>query len=133
MNKYFWTIAVLISMCAGAWAQTTYDIKQMTPEVKSALDARKARFGELKALKAAGKVGENNRGYVETLGGGKDTTAIVDAENANRKLIYQVIVDQNGLGRDALATVEKVFGDVQRNKAASGDKIQNSDGKWMKK
>ena len=114
-------------------AQQTYDIKEMTPQVKAALDSRKDRFNELKSLKASGAVGENNRGYVEALSGDASVEALVAAENKDRKMIYQTIVEQNGLPPSALATVEAVFAQVQRDKAAAGDKIQDENGRWITK
>ena len=114
------------------WA-AKYDIKEMTPEVKSALDARRARYDQLTALKAEGKVGENNRGYVEALGSGGGAADVVAAENKDRKAIYNTIVTQNGLTADSLETIEKVFAQVQRDKAASGDSIQDESGNWKKK
>ena len=63
--------AMILTTASGAFAQA-YNIKEMTPAVKASLDARKARFSALKSLKAAGSVGENNRGYVEALGGGAE-------------------------------------------------------------
>ncbi len=122
---------MFLSLSTVALAQ--YDIKTMTPEVKAALEARKARFSELKALKAQGAVGENNRGYVEALGGAADVKALVKDENADRKEVYQAIVDQNELGQAALVTVENVFAAVQRDKATAGEKIQEPSGDWTTK
>jgi uncharacterized protein YdbL (DUF1318 family) len=132
LNFVFVSVMAL-TVCSNALA-ASYDIKEMTPEVKSALDARRGRFDQLAALKAEGKVGENNQGYVEVLsGGGVGAESLVSAENSDRKMIYKTIVAQNGLPGDALSTVEKVFAQVQRDKAASGDSIQNESGAWVKK
>ena len=109
-----------------------YDIKEMTPEVKTALESRKDRFEELRQLKASGVVGENNRGYVEALLNDAAAKTLVDAENQDRKTIYQTIEQQNNL-TDALGTIEKVFADVQRGKAGPGDKIQDESGSWTAK
>jgi uncharacterized protein YdbL (DUF1318 family) len=120
---------MMTSVCmAGA-----YDIKDMTPQVKAALTGRKDRFAEIKQLKAQGLLGENNRGYVEILGGGAEAKALAAAENKDRKFIYQTIVDQNGLKASDLATVEMVFADVQRDKAVVGEKIQAPEGAWQVK
>lgn len=116
----------------NAWA-VSYDIKEMTPEVKAALDARRGRYDQLAAFKSQGLVGENNRGYAEALNSPEVVGDAVDAENSDRKLIYKTIVEQNGLPADALPTVEKVFAQVQRDKAAPGDSIQNESGSWVKK
>ena len=128
------TLMILMSIFiySNAWA-VSYDIKEMTPEVKASLDARRARYEQLAVMKAQGKVGENNRGYLEALESGDGVRDVVDAENNDRKSIYKTIVGQNGLPADALATVEKVFAQVQRDKAASGDSLQDESGNWIKK
>ena len=130
MKKIF---VVCVMMCAAAsvvFAQAAYDIKEVTPAVKSALESRKARFGELKDLKTQGLVGENNRGYVQALSGGADVKALVSAENKDRKAVYEAIVQQNGLDSSALVTVEKVFARVQRDKAEKNEKVQSEAGNW---
>jgi uncharacterized protein YdbL (DUF1318 family) len=65
--------------------------------------------------------------------GGASSGAIVASENRDRKVIYQAIVDQNNLGAGGMAQVKLVFGDVQREKARSGDLIQLPSGEWVKK
>jgi len=127
-------IVFMIGLCAmsGAWA-ASYDIKEMTPEVKSALDGRRSRFDELKSFKAQGTIGENNKGYVEVLKSDAAAQSIADAENRDRRFIYQTIVAQNGLPENALSTVETVFAQVQRDKASVGDKIQDASGSWAAK
>lgn len=124
---------VLLVTAQTVAVAASYDIKEMTPEVKSALDARRARYDELASLKAQGAVGENNQGYVEVLKNIGPAQSVVSSENQDRKLIYSTIVKQNGLPGNALPTVEKVFAQVQRDKAASGDSIQNESGQWTKK
>lgn len=125
-------LLMIFAVCGNALA-VSYDIKEMTPEVKSALDARRSRFDQLASLKAEGKVGENNRGYVEVLSGGGGADELVKAENADRSTIYNAIMSQNGLSADARSTIEKVFAQVQRDKAAAGDSIQDESGQWNKK
>ncbi|HLD70053.1 MAG TPA: YdbL family protein [Candidatus Omnitrophota bacterium] len=114
------------------FAEGKYDIKEMTPEVKTALENRRSRFDELKNLKAQGIVGENNRGYVEVPGDDPSARNLVENENADRRIIYKTIEVQNNLS-GALATIEKVFAQVQRDKANPGDKIQTEDGAWVTK
>jgi uncharacterized protein YdbL (DUF1318 family) len=131
--KYFLLSGMLLlSVCATALAQS-YDIREMTPAVQAALDGRKARFAELKALKAQGLVGESNHGYVKALDGDKAAKTLVAAENEDRKTVYLAIVEQNDLGQGALATVESVFAGVQRDKASSGEKVQDVSGEWVTK
>lgn len=127
-------VTVLIAVfMAGTVSAQDYQIKVSTPGVEAAVAARQGRFSALKAFKADGLAGENNRGYVTALGGGRDVGELVNAENNDRKAIYQAIVEQNGLGAGALATVEGVFAGVQRDKAAAGEKIQEAGGNWITK
>ena len=114
------------------FAQGKYSIKEMTPEVQTALDNRRDRFDQLRNLKAKGVIGENNRGYVELLTSDATAKDLVDAENRDRTLIYKTIETQNNL-IDALATIEKVFAQVQSDKASPGDKIQDENGHWANK
>mgnify|MGYP001048630091 CR=1 FL=1 len=126
-------IAVLFScLLVTAVAAQNYDIKTMTPEIKAALDARRARFDELADLKAEGIIGENNSGYVEILAPSPRAQELAPNENRDRRLIYKAIAEQNGL-TGALNTIETVFAKVQREKAAPGDPIQLPGGEWVKK
>jgi uncharacterized protein YdbL (DUF1318 family) len=113
-------------------AQSKYSIRQMTPEVSSALENRKARFEQLRELKAQGVIGENNQGYLTVLVEGKGAEEVVQKENDDRKVIYQTIAEQNDL-KDELQTIETVFAQVQRDKSISGDQLQNEDGSWITK
>jgi uncharacterized protein YdbL (DUF1318 family) len=126
-------ILAAVLLLGGATAQASYDLKERTPAVTAALEGRRDRFSEIKDLKARGALGENNRGYVEVLSGGGDVRSVANAENADRKVIYQAIVEQNGLGASALATVEGVFAGVQRDKAENGERVQEANGKWVTK
>lgn len=126
-------ISALMVSCltAPAVMAASYDIKEMTPAVQSALSGRQARYDQLKQLKAQGAIGENNQGYVEALSGAGSSVA--SAENADRRAIYSAIVEQNGLGAAGLGQVQKVFAEVQRDKASSGEPIQLPSGEWTKK
>ncbi len=133
------TLLIVLSACLLAvsynhvvLAQGKYSIKEMTPQVQGALENRRDRFDKLKELKASGAIGENNQGYVQVLAKGEGADEIVSAENADRKLIYEAIAKQNEL-QGALDTIEKVFAQVQRDKATAGDKIQTEAGDWITK
>ncbi len=123
-------LAVLISPVQAQ----TYQIKEMTPEVKAALEGRRGRYGRLDQFKQDGIVGENNRGYVEVLEQGlPEARAMVSEENEDRRTIYRTIAEQNNLSKDALEVIEEVFAEVQREKAAPGEMIQTKEGRWVKK
>ncbi|HTL47539.1 MAG TPA: DUF1318 domain-containing protein [Verrucomicrobiae bacterium] len=130
MKKTFFVVLFILASMGAVWA-AQYDIKHMTPEIQQALQNRQNRYEELGRLKASGAVGENTSGYVDALQGGG--TDLVSAENADRRVIYNAIVEQNGLGPGGLSQVEKVFAEVQREKAQPGDPIQVPSGAWTKK
>ena len=114
------------------FAQSKYNIKEMTPEVQAALDNRRNRFDQLSTFKAKGIIGENNHGYVEVLVSDSEAETLADQENQDRQVIYKTIAQQNDL-TDAMGTIEKAFAETQRERAASGEKIQDSDGAWASK
>jgi len=57
---------------------------------------------------------------------------LVDQENRDRKTVYANIAKQNGIEGE-IATIERVFAQVQRDKAGDGEMIQSEDGEWSKK
>ena len=111
----------------------TYQIKEMTPPVATALDNRRVRFDQLKKFKEQGVIGENNQGYVELLIPNDEAKGIVEKENIDRRVIYTAIVDQNNLPAEAITTFQKVFAQVQRDKANTGEKFQAENGTWVTK
>lgn len=125
-------MAAMMPLRNIASAAEKYTIKEMTPEVMSALENRRSRYDELAELKQQGKVGENNRGYVEAFSDAGDVQKLVDAENRDRKIIYQTIAEQNNL-REAIGTIERIFAQTQRDNAEPGGRIQTEDGRWTVK
>lgn len=116
----------------SARAEAKYSLKEMTPEVSAALDARRARFDNLADLKSKGMVGEDDRGYVKALVSAPEVEGVVEAENKDRTIVYTTIAGQNNLAGE-IATIEKVFAEVQRDKAKPGEKIQADSGQWVTK
>ena len=125
-------LGIIVMLAGVCLAESKYSIKQMTPEVESALESRRSRYDQLADFKKRGMIGENNQGYVEFLQGDVDARALAEAENNDRRIIYRTIAEQNDL-KDAIATIEKIFAQVQRDKAQPGEKIQQEDGAWTSK
>jgi uncharacterized protein YdbL (DUF1318 family) len=106
----------------------------LTTNAHSSSKAIKQRMIErlpvIKALKDQGIVGENNKGYLEFVGAKKEKADVIEAENADRKMVYEAIAKQQG------ATVE-VVGKHRAaqiaNKAEPGEWLQDANGKWYKK
>lgn len=129
------TLGIGLALVSGSTMAhaMTYDLKEKTPAVAAALAGRQQRFSQLAGAKSQGLVGENNQGLVTQLSGGGDIAPLVSAENQDRMVIYQAIVEQNALTAGALPTVQQAFAEVQRDRAAGGDPIQTPSGEWTKK
>ena len=89
-----------------------------------------SRLPTIKSLKNKGIVGENNKGYLQFVGNKKENEGVVNAENKDRKTVYEAIAKQQG------STVEVVgkHRAVQiANKAQAGEWLQDANGKWYQK
>ena len=135
MRKFsaYFSLLLLRTQNASGWAARAYDIRRMTPETEQAFTNRKSRHEELRRFKAEGRIRENNHGYVEVLDKSSALEGLARAENADRRIIYTAIVEQNGLGPNGMPQVEAVFAGVRRDKAKPGDWIQLPSGAWVQK
>ena len=89
-----------------------------------------ARLPEIKALKAKGLVGENNKGFLEFVGQQKEKQEVVTAENQDMEKVYKAIAKQQ-------ATTVELVGKHRAiqiaAKAPAGEWLQDANGKWYKK
>ena len=90
----------------------------------------KERLPVIIALKAEGVIGENNKGYLEFIGGKQAKKDVINAENSDRKQVYTAIAKQQGtsvdlVGKRRAKRIEK--------KAKPGQWIQDQSGKWYQK
>lgn len=113
-------------------ASEKYTIRQMTSDIRNALESRRARFDDLRQLKQQGSIGENNQGYLTIFDSDGNIKRIVDAENRDRRIIYEAIARQNNI-EEAIDLVQKAFAKTQRDNAEPGDKIQLENGRWSVK
>jgi len=90
------------------------------------------RLPAIATLKSKGLVGEDNRGYLAAVSNQLNAAdqAVVDAENADRKLVYQAIAQQTGATAEL---VGKQRAKQLADQAAPGDFIMNENGTWQKK
>ncbi|MGE0269197.1 MAG: YdbL family protein [Candidatus Omnitrophota bacterium] len=128
---FLYTILILGTIPVNSYA-ADYNIKQMTPEVTVALENRRSRYDQIQDLKKQGLIGENNQGYISVLKHKVEIVDVIEAENRDRKVIYETIASQNQLG-GAINKIEKVFASVQREKAQAGEKVQLENGNWVSK
>ena len=90
----------------------------------------KNRLPVIKKLKAEGIVGEDNKGYLQFVGGNKAKTDVVAAENKDRKTVYTAIAKQQGttaelVGKRRALQIAK--------KAVPGEWVQDAGGNWIQK
>jgi uncharacterized protein YdbL (DUF1318 family) len=110
-------LGTLIALVGAAWGQ---DIKARMHD----------RLPAIVALKAAGVVGENNQGYLTILKQPTDKKALVDAENQDRRMIYEAIAKQQ-------KTTPELVGQRRAmqiaEKSDPGAMIQDAKGNWIRK
>ena len=88
------------------------------------------RLPTIRALKDKGLVGENNKGYLEFVSSKQENADVVEAENKDRKTVYEAIAKQQGT---TVALVGKHRAIQIANKAQAGELLQDANGKWYKK
>ena len=89
------------------------------------------RVSQVDALKSAGVVGENNKGFLEQRGALKPAqTAVMNAENADRRALYNILAERLHI---TVAAVGSERATNLRDKSAAGVWLQAPDGSWYKK
>ena len=90
----------------------------------------KKRLPIIKDLKIQGIVGEDNKGYLQFVGGKKAKGDVIAAENKDRKTVYAAIAKQQG-------TTAELVGNRRAlqiaKKASPGEWLQDASGKWYQK
>jgi uncharacterized protein YdbL (DUF1318 family) len=119
-------------------AEADVDINISTPAIRNLKQAIKGRFSSLQPFYKKGVIGENNQGYLEIRDTGdlglkekSQVKGLVDAENKDRRALYEEIIRANNLDSKVLPEVEKKFANSWRNQAAGrGWWTQQDDGSW---
>ena len=126
MNHHYRQILNAVLLAVIAWGfclpPTCY-----AGDIKSRM---KARLPQIKELKASGAIGEDNRGYLVVLQGNNTAASVVQAENADRQLVYQAIAKQQNT---TPALVGKRRAMQIAAKAAPGEWIQDTNSQWIQK
>ena len=100
------------------------------PSAQEIRDRMIARLPDIKALKAKGLVGENNRGFLEFIGQQKEKQDLVAAENQDREKVYQAIAGQQGTTAELVGKHRAI---QIADKAQPGEWLQDANGKWYQK
>ncbi len=118
------TTILCFAVIAFALPATAQNLDDMRQRMKERLD-------EVQALKTAKTVGEDANGYLHVLGdvsaAGK---AVVEAENADRKVVYASIAAKTGADP---AEVGKARAKTIAQSTAPGVMLQAPDGTWYEK
>lgn len=99
---------------------------------KEALAKRfKERLPAIDKLRQAGLVGENNQGYLEPRGNlSTEQGKTVEAENADRKALYEMISKQLGVSANVVGERRAV--DIAKQ-ARAGIWLQKPNGEWYRR
>lgn len=120
-------VSFLIITLIGAVLMCTSSRAQDISAIKVQMEKRLPLIVE---LKSKGIVGEDKMGYLQFVGGKREKEDIVQAENQDRRKVYEAIAQKEGV------TLEQVG---QRralqiaNKARKGEWLQDQTGKWHQK
>ena len=90
----------------------------------------KNRLPVIRALKAEGIIGENNKGYLEFISGNKAEADVVNAENSDRREVYNDIAKQQGTTVDLVGKRRAI---QIAKRAIPGQWLQDESGKWYQK
>ena len=113
------TFVLIVTFMAG--------ISTYADDIKARI---KKRLPVIKELKAQGIVGEDNKGFLQFVGGKQAKADVVAAENKDRKTVYAAIAKQQG-------TTAELVGQRRAlqiaKKASKGEWVQDKSGNWIQK
>ncbi len=109
---------------------TTFLLSVSVAQSASIKDRMAARIPAINGLKSKGAVGENNKGFLEFRVKNKPQKDVVNAENSDRKKVYQAIGKKQGASA-TLVGQRRAKAIAAKSKA--GHWLQKPDGGWYKK
>jgi uncharacterized protein len=113
-------LAALLTASAAGYAQDLAAVRARMAE----------RLPQIDTLKAAGAIGEDNRGFVAVRAARDNAAELVSAENADRRVVYGAIARQTGSSE---GDVGKARARQIAAQSASGVWLQGEDGNWYRK
>lgn len=124
----------------AAYADDTPNLKINTPEIEAIHARMRKRFeSQLKSLLNKGEVGFTHDGLVAVhsesdipLSQRSQVQATVNAENQDRRTLYQAIARANGHPGWA-SKIQRTFANIWIQKAHAGWYVQDASGQWHKK
>jgi uncharacterized protein YdbL (DUF1318 family) len=93
-------------------------------------DRMRDRLPVINDLKTRGVIGENNQGYLEFRTGQKEKQDVVEAENTDRRAVYEAIAQKTGATADVVGRRRAI--QIVQN-AGTGEWLQDDKGNWYQK
>jgi uncharacterized protein len=111
-----------------------------SPATQTLKNQIKGRFPRLVPFFQKGGIGEGKNGFLEirdTKGLSPaekiDLNPLVEAENRDRRALYQEVDKSMNIPSDQLSKVQRIFAEKWQNSAERGWWIQKDDGQWAQK
>ena len=121
-----------------AYAQKEAEVS--TPAIQNLKSHLRDRFPRLAPFFQKGAIGEGRRGLLEvretkglSLTDRTEIKSLVEAENRDRRTLYQEVAKSMNISADQLGKVQRIFADKWQQAAAPGWWIQKEDGAWVQK
>jgi len=112
-------------------ASVVLSLPLVADPASDALGRMKERLSEIDNLKLAGQVGENAKGFLEARENlGPRQTAMVNAENADRKVVYDSVAQRTGQSSEEVGAQRAL---QIATRANSGVWLQRPGGEWFQK
>jgi uncharacterized protein len=111
-----------------------------SPATQSLKSQIRERFPRLVPFFQKGAIGEGKNGFLEmretkglSAAEKNDLKFLVEAENRDRRALYQEVAKSMNISSDHLSKVHRIFAEKWRNSADKGWWIQKEDGLWVQK
>jgi uncharacterized protein YdbL (DUF1318 family) len=120
----------------GRTVDVTPRIETRSPEVVKANQSRRERRPSLREWKSRGCVGETNQGTLVAQPGdgcGPEVAALIQAENADRRVIYEAFMKENNIPASDRPRVQSAFAKARQERSRPNDWVQLEDGQWVRK
>jgi uncharacterized protein YdbL (DUF1318 family) len=120
----------------GRTEEVTPRIETRSPKVVAASRSRRERRPALREWKNRGCIGETNQGVVVARPGegcGEEVAALIRAENADRRVIYDAFMEENNIPASDRTRVQNAFAKARQERSRPNDWVQLDDGQWVRK
>jgi uncharacterized protein YdbL (DUF1318 family) len=110
------------------------------PVIQNLKQQIKDRFPKLTPFFQKGAIGEGKLGYVEiretkalSAGEKNDLKTFLEAENRDRRALYQEVAKSMNITSEQLSKVQRIFAQKWQQSVDRGWWIQKEDGQWVQK